>query len=224
MVESLDEATGRLMEALEEAGILENTIIIFASDNGPFYNASKAHMPKEFHDVPVSSAHPMRAGKMSVYEGGTRVPLIICWPGKIEPGTKTDALQDSTDFYPTFVDMLGFKMPQESVFDGFSMRSIFEGGAPERKEIFGHLPHHSFGSTLRIGDWKLIRWYAGDPDGSDRYELFNLQQDIGERINRIDEEPALAQKLAQRMNEILKESGAVLPVKNPAYQHAVKMK
>jgi arylsulfatase A-like enzyme len=87
MLETLDEVVGRLVEALEQAGVLDRTIIIFTGDNGPYIKPNKEHMPEEFHEVPVSSAYPLRDGKGQIYEGGTRVPLIVIWPGRVEPGS-----------------------------------------------------------------------------------------------------------------------------------------
>ncbi len=128
MIETLDEAVGRIVAALDKAKIRNNTMIVFTSDNGPYFKANQeVHMPAEFHQTPVTSASPLREGKGTIYEGGTRVPLIISWPGKIESGLVSPALTQSVDFFPTFADLLELKLPADVHFDGKSMRPILEG-------------------------------------------------------------------------------------------------
>ncbi|SOE23206.1 Arylsulfatase A [Spirosomataceae bacterium TFI 002] len=183
MLETLDEVVGRLVKALDDADILDNTVIVFVGDNGPYINSNAQHMPEEFHEVPVSSADPLRNGKGSIYEGGTRVPLIVIWPGKVQPGSISNDLQQSTDFFPTFADMLGWEMPHELQFDGLSMKPILEDGIAIRNEIFCHYPHNRPSTSLRQGDWKLIKWYHYNPDQSHLYELYNLADDMGETTN-----------------------------------------
>ncbi len=217
MIETLDEVVGRLVEALDQAGILDNTVIVFVGDNGPYINSNKQHMPEEFHGVPVSSAFPLRAGKGSIYEGGTRVPLIVSWPGKVKAGSVTDALHQSIDFFPTFVDMLGWEMPSGHSFDGVSMRSTLEKNQEVRDEIFCHFPHHNPCTSLRKGDWKLIRWYFDQPDGSHRYELYNLAKDEGEENNLAIQETKRVEELSGRMDELLLETEALIPLPNPDY-------
>lgn len=217
MVETLDEVVGRLVEALEQAGILENTVIVFAGDNGPYIRSNKQHMPEEFHDVPVSSAYPLRSGKGTIYEGGTRVPLIIVWPGRVEPGSVSNGLQQSTDFFPTFVDMFGWEVPEGVRFDGVSMKPVLEENKAVRDEIFCHFPHNRPSTSLRQGDWKLIRWYYDNPDQSNRYELYNLAEDEGEATNLASSESRLMKKMIQRLDELLDETESLIPIPNPAY-------
>jgi arylsulfatase A-like enzyme len=221
MLETLDEVVGRLVEALDQADILDNTVIIFVGDNGPYINSNKQHMPEEFHGVPVSSADPLRSGKGSIYEGGTRVPLIVIWPGKVEAGSVTDALQQSTDFFPTFVDMLGWEVPQGLQFDGVSMKPTLEKGKAVRDEIFCHYPHNRPSTSLRQGDWKLIRWYCDNPDQTDRYELYNLAADEGESEDLAQSDPKLVKKLSKRMDVLVEESEGLVPIPNPAFDPEV---
>ena len=218
MLETLDEVVGRLVEALDDAGILDKTVIVFVGDNGPYINSNKQHMPEEFHGVPVSSASPLRAGKGSIYEGGNRVPLIMVWPGRVEAGSESHALQQSTDFFPTFADMLGWELPQELQFDGVSMKATLESGKEVREEIFCHFPHRGSTTSLRQGDWKLIRWYFDNPDQSHRYELYNLAADESESQNLASAEPKLVKKLSKRMDQLLADSDALIPLPNPDYE------
>ena len=218
MLETLDEVVGRIVVALDQAGILDRTVIIFVGDNGPYIKSNKQHMPEEFHGVPVSSAYPLREGKGSIYEGGTRVPLIVIWPGLVKAGTVTDALHQSSDFYPTFADLLEWDLPEDLQFDGISMRPVLEKEKDYREEVFCHFPHHRPASSLRHGDWKLIRWYFGKPDGSHRHELYNLAQDQGETHDLAASDPGRVQKLSKRLDEVLLETEALIPALNPDYQ------
>ncbi len=232
MLETLDEAVGRIIAALDQAGVLENTVIVFASDNGPYFIPNATYMPAEFAKVPVTSAQPLRAGKGTIYEAGTRVPLIVIWPGKVKAGTETDALMQSTDFFPTFADLLGWKLPAGVRFDGVSLRPVLEGTGAVTREIFCHFPHpeaHSEyemmpaitpatpASSVRQGDWKLIRFYCDNADQTDRYELYNLLNDPGERHDLSAAQPARVQQLAGRLDQFLADAAAVVPRPNPAY-------
>ena len=218
MLETLDEVVGRLVDALGKAGILEKTIIVFTGDNGTFINTNNVHMPEEFHKVPVSSAFPFRDGKGTIYEGGTRVPLIVIWPGRVKPGTTTNAMVQSTDFFPTFADMFGWKLPVGLKFDGISFRPVLERGKGGRKEIFCHFPTNRPVASLRQGDWKIIRWFCDNDDQTDRFELYNLATDIGESADLSNSESERLIKMANRLDYLLKETEAVMPEPNPAYK------
>jgi arylsulfatase A-like enzyme len=234
MVESLDEAVGTLLAALDEAGVRENTVIVFLSDNGPFVAAHPAPvMDPRFTEVPPTSVLPLRGGKKTLYEGGIRVPQIIVWPGLTEPGSVTDALSHSNDFFPTFVDLLGWEDPRLPAFDGVSLRSALMGGPGERESIFAHFPHRQDtrpyenmpfpnssapAASLRVGDWKLIRFFAAAPDGSDRFELYNLANDLSEVRDLAAVERAQARHLNARLDAILTDRQAVIPVVNPTHR------
>jgi arylsulfatase A-like enzyme len=231
MVETLDEVVGRLVAALDKAGVLERTIIVFTSDNGPYFIPNQEHMPAEFHKVPVTSAQPLRAGKGTIYEAGTRVPLVVIWPGKVKPGSESSALVQSTDFFPTFADMLGWKLPADVRFDGVSQRPALERNENAREEIYCHFPHVQArgeyermpaptpatpASSVRQGDWKLIRFYCDKPDQTDRYELYNLADDPGERHDLAAAQPERVKQLSVRLDAFLKDTAAVVPKPNPA--------
>jgi arylsulfatase A-like enzyme len=218
MLETLDEAVGRLVAALDQAGVLENTIIVFTGDNGTYIKPNKEHMPEEFWNVPVSSAYPLRDGKGTIYEGGTRVPLIVIWPGKVKPGSVSNALEQSTDFFPTFADMLGWKLPNGLRFDGLSLRPVLEKNKPVRNEIFCHFPSGRPCTSLRQGDWKLIRWWCDNDDQTDRYELYNRKSDQGEANDLASVQTGRVKKLSKRMDMLLKETEAVIPKPNPVYK------
>ena len=240
MVETLDDAVGRLIAALQRAEILDRTIIVFASDNGPFAFAHPAPvMPPAYTKIPATSVLPLRGGKASVYEGGIRVPLIVVWPGVTPAGRVTDALALSTDFLPTLVDLLRLPVPAGVTFDGVSLRAVLENGSPVRNEVFCHFPHHQDtrpyeqmaaprsaapASSLRKGDWKLIRFFADHDDGTDRYELYNLKEDAGETADLAAENPELVRELNAILEARLEDTGAVLPQRNPAFRAAISTK
>lgn len=238
MIETLDEVVGRLVAALDQAGVLDNTVIVFTSDNGPYFTPNAEHMPAEFHQVPVTSAQPLRAGKGTIYEAGTRVPLIVIWPGKVKAATETSALFQSTDFFPTFADMFGWKLPGEIHFDGVSERPVLEKNKKVRDEIFCHFPHAEAqgefelmpaptpvtpASSVRVGDWKLIRFYCDNADQSDRHELYNLATDPGERHNLAATQPDRVKQLAAKLDQFLKDTEAVIPTANPAFAAKKKL-
>lgn len=224
MCKTMDDAVGKVLDAIEAEGLADNTIVIFASDNGPWVvpNREDSVMPREFHDIPVSSTRPLRGGKAEIYEGGTRVPTIVCWHGVTKPNTTTDALFLTTDFYPTFLQMVGSKMNPDAHLDGVSQVPVLRGGKAVRDEVFVHFPHGAGqrpgskpSSSLRTGDWKLIRFYADAADGSDRHELYNLTADIGESHDLSGSEPKRFEQLADHMDALLRETEAVVPKKNP---------
>jgi uncharacterized sulfatase len=175
MVRSLDDAVGRIVAALEKNGVADHTLILFTSDNGGWHNAAKeATQSKEFADVPVTSNAPFRSGKASNYEGGTHVPLLAMWPGKIAPGSTSDAIVQSTDFFPTLLELTQLPQPASVKFDGASFAPALRGEALKRDAIFSHFPHSGRSDIegfrpatwVRRGDWKLIRFFATSPNST----------------------------------------------------------
>jgi arylsulfatase A-like enzyme len=207
MVESVDEAVGRLRRKLEELDLARRTIVIFTSDNGG--------------RVPTTSNHPLRVGKGSAYEGGTRVPLIVHWPGVTRSASLCETPAIGADLYPTLLEMLSLNDVPGHRSDGVSLVPVLnQTGALERDAIFWHYPHHQhyqqggampYGA-IREGDFKLIEFYD---DG--RLELYNLRDDIGEQHNLGAQMPDKARRLLQRLAAWRKEVGAQMPTPNPAY-------
>ena len=222
MVETMDDAVGRLIATLKEEGILDQTIVIFFSDNGGVHWRAKEHVHPDYVDVPITSNAPLRGGKANIYEGGTREPLIVAWPGQIEAGTRNDqAIVQSIDFFPTLTELCGLD-PPESI-DGISFAGALRGGHLARDTIFCHFPHYTPAAggipstSVRKGDWKLIRFYCDNDDQSHRLELYNLVEDIGESNNLSDEQPDLVRELNALIDQFLAQSGAVIPAPNPSY-------
>ncbi|MBU6301494.1 MAG: sulfatase [Verrucomicrobia bacterium] len=228
MVKGMDDAVGRLLQHLEESGEAENTLIVFWSDNGGYAYPPKQTDPAGYAEIPATSNLPYRSGKASLYEGGTREPGIVVWPGKVKPGTTADFLIQSTDLYPTLLHICGAAPRADQKMDGFDQTAALTGGPPPRTRIFCHFPHGEAardsvmdgfyaGSSVRDGDLKLIRFYARAGDGSDELELYDLSTDPGERRNLVREQPGVATRLNGLLDEFLKDTGAVIPRLNPNF-------
>lgn len=175
MIESMDDGIGRIMQTLKEKNATENTIIIFASDNGG------VGLP-ELGPIPTNS-EPLRKWKGHVYEGGIRIPTIISWKGRIESNQICNQYFINTDYTPTILDLLGQKY--ESILDALSIVPLlFNPKIPfDRGPIFWHYPHFSNqmgrpAGAVRKGDWKLVENYE-----THEFELYNLKNDISENTN-----------------------------------------
>lgn len=207
MVEAMDEAVGTVLYALEAAGVAENTVVFFMSDNGGL-STSEGH--------PTSNL-PLRAGKGWLYEGGIREPMIIKWPGVTDPGSVTAVPATSTDFYPTMLDMAGLPLLRDQHQDGMSLVPVLQqSGSLERDAIYWHYPHYgnqggSPGAAVRSGDWKLIEFFEDD-----RVELYNLQTDIGEQRNVAESEPRRVQELQAQLHAWYQKVDARFPSPNPS--------
>ena len=232
MVESLDDGVGRVLAAIEECGLADRTIIVFYSDNGgvswggrdPDGEGGKSARFQADMKSPPTSNLPLRNGKASLYEGGVREPCIVVWPGVTRPGTVNETIIQSIDWMPTLLDMVGIAMPREAQPDGLSIVPALRGGTLAREAIFVHFPHDTPASgqhpgvSVRRGDWKLIRLFSGQDDGSDAFELYNLREDLGETKNLAAAQPALVQELNVLITDFLRRSGAVVPGLNPNYR------
>ena len=178
---------------------------------------SKQHI---YEDNPLlyiaSSNSPLRAEKGTVYEGGIREPLIVKWPGKIQPGSISDALISSVDFYPTFVSLAESELSDKQVFDGKDICPVFRGEKQEEnRSLFWHYPvyHHDVPkSVIRKGDWKLIENLVDYT-----YELYNLGKDISETKNLAESNPKKLEELKVELKAWQKDTGAEFPVKNPDF-------
>ena len=240
MVESLDTAVGRLVATLDETGIAGNTIVVFFSDNGGVAwtpgNAARlraAGGKKEarsnmqhpgYDELPITSNSPLRGGKGTIYEGGTREPCFVIWPRVTTPGSRSEQMLSSVDFYPTVLDMLGLKPKPDLKLDGRSFASALRGKPIDRGAIFCHYPHYSplIGSVpssyVHQGDWKLIRFYADSAKQTDRVELYNLRDDIGETNDLAAKTPAKVRELSALMDRFLRDTHATIPKPNPNYK------
>ncbi len=233
MVKSLDDGIGRLLDAIDASGVADRTIIVFTSDNGGWAYKPRATDPDGYTDQPATSNLPARSGKASIYEGGTREPLIVVWPGHTQAGTSSEAMFQSVDYYPTVLNMCGLAPRLGLKFDGLDQTGAILGGAPVRDRVFCHFPHGSPNQAIeipgflpstyvRLGDWKLIRFYADNPDGSDRLELYNLCDDLGEAKNLAAAQPQRVREMNVLIDGFLRDTEAVVPVRNPSYNPSTK--
>jgi len=192
VIQEIDWSVGQILEKLEEKGILENTLIIFSSDNGPW-------LVMEDHG---GSAGPLREGKQYTFEGGVRVPTVAMWKGKIAPGQVYESMATQMDWFPTFANIVGAEIPTDRIIDGRDLSSVlFENGIREETGFLYYFLEDQRG--YQLGDWKVKRPYVGF-EGSRGMKavaahdtlLFNLKHDPGETINLAKEHP---EKLAQMM-------------------------
>ena len=202
VLEELDKQIGRLLDAIDELKLAEDTLVLFTSDNGPtdwprYYNAG--------HDPPGFTG-PLFGRKWSLYEGGIRMPFIARWNGKIPAGTTNDkTIMAAIDVLPTIASLCGVKEKVEST-DGLDLSAALIGQPIERKQpVFweygvhgsiqpGKAEHVSPHLAMREGDWKLLC----DPDGS-HLQLFNLKNDIGEKNNVADKHPRIIERMQSQL-------------------------
>ena len=207
MIESVDDAVGRILDTLKELGLEDDTVVFFTGDNG---GLSK-----------VTNNSPLRSGKGYPYEGGIREPVIVRWPGYVKAGSVSDTPVTSVDYLPTICEMAGAKLPADRVIDGKSLTGVLkEKGKLERDAIYWHFPHYRGNivpySIIRAGNWKLIKRYEGKA-----FELFNLRKDISEKTDLAKKMPGKVKQLDAMLVNFLKESGAKVPVANPHYSARV---
>jgi arylsulfatase A-like enzyme len=218
MVENLDIQIGRLIDNLEESGKLENTFIIFISDNGGHYGITKQW--------------PLRSGKGSYYEGGIREPMFAWWKNNIQPGTKTDVPVTNIDFYPTILEVAGVSKPAGKKLDGTSILPLLTGSRTiDSRPLFWHFPIYLQayvkndtttqdplfrtrpGSAIRYGNWKLIQYFEYND-----IELYNLIDDISEKNNLVESHPEKVEELLKMLEDWRIEINAPVPTElNPEY-------
>ncbi|MEZ5966738.1 MAG: sulfatase-like hydrolase/transferase [Planctomycetota bacterium] len=203
MVESVDDAMGRVLAALDEHGLSERTLVIFTSDNGGLLG-------------PTDNA-PLRSGKGFPYEGGIRVPLLMRWPGVVEAGRLSHVPAGSVDLFATV--LAAAEVPAgERTLDGVSLLPHLRGAEvePPARPLFWHFPHYRdpvppYG-IVRDGDWKLIVWYEGPT-----FELYDLAHDLSEKRDLAGAQPERVERMHGMLRDHLAGAGAKLPRANPAY-------
>ena len=217
MIESMDDAVGVLLDTLDRLGIADNTIVVFTSDNG-------GNMYSDVDGTVPTSNHPLRGGKATMFEGGTRVPCSIVWPGVVTAGTRNDAIIQSEDFYPTLLEALGIPPAPGQMFDGVSIVPALRGGRLEREAVFQYFPHAPSvpdwippSVSVHCGDWKLVRIFHGGTGGQHRYQLYDLSTDIGEARDVSAEKPELVAELDALIDAFLAKTEAVVPIANPQF-------
>jgi arylsulfatase A-like enzyme len=211
MIETLDDAVGRLMAKVESLGLADRTIFLFTSDNGGLHVL-------EFPGTPATHNTPFRAGKGYLYEGGLREPLIVRWPGVVPPGSTCDTPIVLTDLVPTLLEAAGIDSVKAiGPLDGVSLVKLFRGDPMPPRPLYWHFPNYTNqggrpAGAIRDGDWKLIDHFE---DGS--VELYNLKDDTGERESLAASQPARAAELLGKLQAWRMRVGARMPVPNPDF-------
>jgi hypothetical protein len=212
MVESMDEAVGRVLKKLDGLKLTDNTLVIFTSDNGGLATTEGGPTGATFNG-------PLREGKGFLYEGGIRVACIMKWPGKIKPGTVTDEVGCSIDFFDTILDATDIAKPMDVKTDGITLcHAAFHGVRHVRPPICWHYPHYANqgsrpGGAVRLVNYKYIEHYE---DG--RCELFDLVKDRAESRNLAAEKPESVRHFARVLASFRDSVGARMPTPNPDYR------
>jgi arylsulfatase A-like enzyme len=225
MIEELDTALGILFEGLEQAGVSQDTVILFTSDNGG------VDWMGQSPEAPMATDnHPLRGGKAQIYEGGIRVPLIVSWPGRVKAGRVSDQLVSSEDVFATILHIAGIDRDRQRIRHGESLYPLLVGRSETtgRNEVVIHDPNYvrrldgSPASSIRVGRWKLIHNYATAGAGArpTAHELYDLERDIGETNDLVDREPAVVRAMRRRLDAALERMGALVPTANPAFRRA----
>jgi len=207
LVENMDDAVGRVLNAIKEMGLEKNTLIVFTSDNGGVASG----------DNYSTSNLPLRGGKGYQFEGGIKEPYFIKAPWIKNTIKETNIPVTGTDLYPTILDLVDAQLMYEQHIDGLSLKSVLQGeNLPERPLIW-HYPHYGNqggkpSSMIRKGKWKLIHYYEDE-----RNELYNLEQDEAERNDISAKNKMLTNVLTTELFKYLNNVGAKYPVKDPNY-------
>lgn len=218
VVEELDHETGRLLDKLDALGLCDNTLVIYTTDNGPwcqsrYYENKKGHPEGSIF---WGDPGPLRAGKGSAYEAGSRVPCIVRWPGKVPAGRTSDALWATIDLLPTFTALSGVTPPMDRVIDGIDQTALLLGQTEEGRETFIYDQvgegEANMGVGIRKGNWKLLL-PGRKPEQDHRFlmdfgtnglELYDLDSDIGEKNNVADDHPEVVKELRETLDSFKK--------------------
>jgi arylsulfatase A-like enzyme len=201
-----DDGIGQLMQTLDKLGLADNTLVIVTSDNGCSPVANFEELLANGHNP----SYIFRGEKADIYDGGHRVPFIVRWPGKVEPGRRSDHLQCHTDFMATCAEILGVKLPATAAEDSISfLGSLLSSDAKAERDV---IVHHSINGAfaIRKGPWKLEfcpgsgGWSKPRPGINDTsnlplVQLYNMQHDIGEQDNTQGEQSPIVAELTKLM-------------------------
>lgn len=212
LIEGMDKSLGDLMDWLETNKLDDNTIIIFMSDNGGFSSSTS------WRDAPLHTQNsPLNSGKGSAYEGGVREPMIVKWPNKVTPQTKSDEPVIIEDFFPSILEMAeveNYKTLQPIDGESFIQLLTEDEAKASPRNLYWNFPN-LWGNTgpgigptctIRSQDWKLIYYYK-----TGNKELFNITEDIGETKNMAQQKPNITKKLSQELGTYLRKVDAQRP-------------
>lgn len=209
VVEEFDYHTGRLLDTIDELGLRENTLVIYTTDNGPWNQPAYTNKKKGHPAGSIfwGDAGPLREGKGSCYEAGSRVPCIVRWPGKVPHGKVSNAIFATIDFMPTFAKLAGFKVPIDRKIDGVDQTDLLVG----KSKTGARDSFYYQGNGVRKGPWKYliakhkVHGFAQDRNREEVEELYNLETDIGETKNLAQKYPEKVKELRKLLEEIQKQ-------------------
>lgn len=211
MVAAVDTSVGRVIDAIEDAGLSDDTIIMFFSDNGGLCTVATGRGKRSSTAGGPTSNLPLRSGKGWLYEGGVREPLIISAPGQMKVGV-CDTPVVSTDFFATILDLVGLPLAPVLHADGTSLKPLLVGESIAARNFYWHYPHYhgsgwTPGASIRSGDWKLIEFYE-----SDQTELYDLARDPGEREDLASTNVEERDRLKRSLKDWQTKMNATMPV------------
>ncbi|MEQ9289494.1 MAG: sulfatase [Cyclobacteriaceae bacterium] len=216
MIETMDTNIGRVMASLKELGLDENTIVVFTSDNGGnMYDGPEGTVP--------TNNYPLRAGKGNNYEGGVRVPHIVKVPEITPRGLVSKVVTSTVDHYKTLLELLDIPFPENLLTDGVSYVDALKGKEYERAPIYSTFCHNVVATgnraniSMRQGPWRLYKFYYDGPNQEHRYELYNLDDDIGEKNNLAAHMPEKVTEMVAKLDAHAEEAEILLPQKNENY-------
>ena len=214
----LDWSVGELLNALDQKGLADNTLVMFSSDNGAIETYREVVKSATIKGHKLNG--PLRGQKTDVYEGGSRVPLIARWPGRILAGSHSGALVALTDLLATFADFFGVDLPADAGEDSFSFLGALLDKKP-RQVVRQALVNDSFWNTfaIRKDNWKLILSQTSGGVASERIpydpdkppgQLYHLGRDLSESVNEYSKHPEIIASLTELLN-IYQQSGRIAP-------------
>lgn len=209
VIMELDWVVGQVLDHIKSLGLAENTLVVFSSDNGPVLNDGYIDRSVELTGD-HRPAGPLRGGKYSLFDGGTRVPTIVWAPGRAKAGAVSDTLLSHVDFFASFAHLAGAPLAEGETSDSRQLSSAILGQSKEGRE---HLVTEGFGAKtlVRQGRWVYIPAYPGPPlfggkniesGNSTTQQLYDLSSDIGQRRNLADENPWRLAEMARLLEEI----------------------
>jgi len=208
LIYNVDINVGKLVSALEKEGLMEDTVIVFTSDNGGLATSMGS---------PTCNA-PAKEGKGWIYDGGTRVPSFVVWKDHIRAGSSCDAPTTTPDYFPTYLELAGVKNPEDNKIDGVSLASLWNESAElTERPIFWHYPHYSGhggtpGASVILGRYKLIQFFE-----EMEVELYDLIDDVSESHNLRDEMPEKAEEMLALLHDWQNSIEVMMPERNPDF-------
>jgi len=200
VVEAIDWSAGRVLDALRDAGVDRDTLVIFTSDNGPWMDMpARMLVDPRIVRTDAGSAGPLRGSKGTSWEGGTRVPFLARWPGRIPAGAVSSDLARTLDMFPTIAAIAGVPLPAGRAIDGQDIRVFLEGKGPSPDEWFFYYNNGGRLEGVRDRRWKLHLTFP--EKGEPVQELFDLPADPFERWNVSAEHPDIVARLGERMRQ-----------------------